>query len=548
MPRIDRGNPASSPSPEPTANATPHRSPETGGGNSAGRRERHGLLGFFARPFRGSGSSTRASAEASTSLPQEREQAPASRAAPRGAAALLQRSPVLSRGHGEEVMARVVRARAETPGPSAQGSPSRAPARGALTPQPASRRAPETQASAIVQQLRNAGIELEGVRRNIAAAMQNHPLIMDRRTAGILAPHFPDMFGVGRGFSSDNPLAVALHHALSLAAPQPQPTGGRVRNRQSPPPAAEAPAPAPGRQARGAAPSLLGRLAGSRIDMSDFAAAIDNAVLNGRALPDETRNALTRAGIETHVGSGRIPMNHPLLQLRREIHSATPQRDPSPPQAARMPRPARRRPMDIRPLGNGRATNAASIPARALVLPPRLDADDNAHYALRVYNQNPGASVHDVAAAVVGPSGGLNLQPTIDGLNALIRTHAGVSGQIRAAFSALRSISKADAERLGFKDAAIYNREGDGPFSRDDATTCMFGEELSTNNPSQHVIALATVPSSQRNRFDPGVNRGIVFMDLNKLADYLATKPKHPMNNNQPLNARNIRDFAFRID
>lgn len=98
---------------------------------------------------------------------------------------------------------------------------------------------------------------------------------------------------------------------------------------------------------------------------------------------------------------------------------------------------------------------------------------------------------------------------------------------------------------MGFKDAAVYNQDGDGPFSKDLATSCLFGEELSLRNRNQQVIGLAQVGSRSRHDYSADVNKDVVFMDLKKLAEYLVTNPKHPMNN-LPLSADNIGAFAFR--
>lgn len=217
MPRISRGSSASPPPQESVRNPTSPSSPNAGG-SAAGRRERHGLLGFLARPFRGSGSSTRAAADSSASPAQQAEQAPTTRAAPRTAAALLQRSP------------------------------SRAPARGTLTPPAAPRQTPETQARLVVQQLRQAGVDLDRTRRTISGGMQGHPVRIDERTTRVLEQHFPRMSEVG--FFANEPLAAALVHSLGLAASEanraqpapaglrPAPTNSPVRNSRTPPRAA----------------------------------------------------------------------------------------------------------------------------------------------------------------------------------------------------------------------------------------------------------------------------------------------------------------------
>lgn len=480
MPRIGRGSSTSPLHQEPVRNATSPSSPNAAGSASAGRRERHGLLGFLARPFRSPGSSTRASGNANASVPQQAAQAPASQAAPRTASALLQRSPALVRGHGEEVMARVARAQAETPELSAQGSPSNSPARGVLTRQAAPRHTPETHAGHSAQQPRRAP-----------------------------------------------------------TGARPLPTLGPGRNRQTPPRAEGSPAQAPSGRAHGANTSLMGRLADSGIDMGRIAAAIDDTVLRGRALPEDIRGALGRAGIETHTGTGRVPINHPLLELRREIHRAAPEeRDPSPPRAELMPRRTRRPPrLGIPPIGTSRArgpdANAADI---GLTMPERAERENNAQYAWRLHNLNPEASLDRIAAAAVGETARFNLRPTRLQLDAMIKAR----DEFRAAFSSLRPISKADAERIGFKDAQTHGEE-------DEVTQCLFGEPLSTSNPEQRVIALASEPLDPTKPYSAEDIKGHEFMDFNALTMHLANKPVHPLNR-APLDANNIRDYAFRIE
>ncbi|WP_024691353.1 type III effector [Pseudomonas tremae] len=108
------------------------------------------------------------------------------------------------------------------------------------------------------------------------------------------------------------------------------------------------------------------------------------------------------------------------------------------------------------------------------------------------------------------------------------RTALNISSQ----FSQLRTISKAESEELGFKDAADHGLE--------DATHCLFGGELSLGNRGQQVIGLASIPYGQEG------DKELVFMDMKKLAQYLAGDPRHPMHR-QPLNAGNIASYAFRI-
>lgn len=165
-------------------------------------------------------------------------------------------------------------------------------------------------------------------------------------------------------------------------------------------------------------------------------------------------------------------------------------------------------------------------------MPRRDDFESNLDYAWRIRGQNPGASVNDIAHAVVGDSGGRPEVVARD-LNARIAACEKISGQ----FGTLRTISKDEAESLGFMDAAVHG---------EDATACLFGEDLSLGNPNQRVIGLVQIASDRPHGFDANVNKAVVFMDMNKLAEYLVSNPKHPMNNAR-LNANNIGNFAFRI-
>lgn len=337
MPRIGSGNPASSS--EHSYNEAPSSS-TPGAGSAAGRRERHGVFGFLARPFGRFGSSTRASGGRSASGLQQQEQAPVPRAAAPTAGAVLTRSPLLGRGNGEQ----------------------------------------------------------------------------------------------------------ALRRAMLRVTFDPRATGGS--GPQDSPPTAEA---------RGA-PSPL---------------------------------------------AGSEPDTDHLVRLIRGANAAR---------------------------------------AR-LVMPQREDGENNATYAWRVLGENRGASPDDVAAVAILPDPDdlpnaiAQLSWMIDELNRMIETRDAIC----AAFIGLRSISKSDAESLGFKDAKDYDA--------DDASDSLFsGEELSTSNPNQRVIALATQPSEPSKDYSAAGNKAVAFMDLNELAHYLAREPKHPMLHDQPLNKENIADYAFRIE
>lgn len=189
----------------------------------------------------------------------------------------------------------------------------------------------------------------------------------------------------------------------------------------------------------------------------------------------------------------------------------------------------------------GPIRTSQAFTGRALVTPERDPGETNdGEYAWRIYNQNPHAPADEVADEVARSGG--DYQRAMLGLRRCIHG----AYEIFTQFSRLRPISRADAARMGFKDAAIYNREGDGVFSKELATRCLFGEELSLTNANQQVIGLAQIPSTTPTGYAQDINKNVVFMDMRKLAMYLVINPKHPMNN-MPLNADNIADFAFKI-
>lgn len=182
----------------------------------------------------------------------------------------------------------------------------------------------------------------------------------------------------------------------------------------------------------------------------------------------------------------------------------------------------------------GRAVSELNAARVRLTAPERVERETNAQYAWRLHNLNPEVPIDEIAAAAVGPSGHLNLVPTKNQLTAMINTR----DEIRAAFSTLRPISAADADRMGFKDAESHDE--------DEATNCMFGGALSTSNTDQRVIGLARVPSNPNDSYSATDNKDLDFMDLNKLAEHLASNPTHPINR-LPLNQSNIHQFAFRV-
>jgi Avirulence AvrPtoB, BAK1-binding domain len=559
----------------------------------------------------------------------------------------------LPRGHAEEVMAQQTPPRAGARAPNGSRPTSAAP--GAATParlgQGATAGTTARSAEGIVEQLRSAGVDIHRAHETVSGLMNGEPLRVDGRTMRVLGQHFPDMAMLG--LDGRDPLAVALRDALGRAAasspraglaPPRTPqgarqgaTGGGLQRSPAPNRAARTTRPTGPGQSHSAnqrpAGAAVERLARSGIDLRHVRDAIDNTLLWEEDLPAHVRNALERAGIDTHLEQGMSLVDHPLMQLGRAIRqaentrgsagerrqadgtrpgAAAPSRGSprgSTSQASDIVRQLRAAGVDLteahgvvsalinrdaarvnrqtmavlrshfpnmlevglqgnaplalalrdalgqhaaaasgatlqpaaaaRPVEAGRTPRGASD--RALEMPARGAGENNGQYAWRVHTRNPGASAEDIASAVVRASGG-SRRDTIAALNEHIATYE----KIVATFDRLRPLSRADAERMEFKDAAIYNQEGDGAFSRDLATVCLFGEELSLSNPAQKVIGLAPVASDPRRGFDAQVNKEVVFMDMNELAKYLVSNPKHPMNNAK-LDADNIASFAFRV-
>lgn len=535
MPGINRANHINSPLQERVGNETPTHSPDASADSRpSGRRERQSVLGLLTRRFRRTNSPPRA---------QGGEPPPRSEVAPQAAAPVLRRSSALTRDRAEGLMAQGESSRAaaqrrtagdSSPGPSTPGV---APRLGAA------RRAPAPGVDGIIEQFRHAGVDLAHARRTLSNIMAGNATHFDRSTMSVLQQHFPHV--MMNGVSEGDPLGVALLQALGRFAPslsratpvpsraraQPSVTGGLSRRPPTPPRGTGTNAPLrqqPAHRAN-ARPSgaLAARAAASGIDMRRLRNALDNTFAYAADLPADIRQALNRAGIDTHIEEGITLVDHPLLRLRQEIGRA---------ESIRNSAGSATPPRDVQRAARTRQTAARG----ALVMPERSPRENNGQYAWRVHTQNPGVSVEDIASAAV-PHGG-DRQATVDALNGHINTYE----KICTAFSMLRQIPKADAERMGFKDAAIYNQEGDGEFSKDLATNCLFGEELSLSNPNQRVIGLAQIESSSWQGYQADVNKDVVFMDMKKLAEYLVSNPKHPMNN-MSLTADNIRNFAFKI-
>ena len=523
-------------------------------------------------------------------------------------------------------MARLARAPADTPGPNMQGSPSRAPARAALTPQPA----PETQASVhasgTVQLMRDAGVDLE----SMALAVEQYLSAMTHE-----------------GASPDYAVAIELHEALSLAVSE----SNAARARLTMPDRVERETNAqyawrlhnlnPGVSTNEIAAAVVGpsghlNRATTRAQLEAMIRTRDEIVAAFSALrpisaadanrmgfrdaaihnEDEATHCLFGGALSTGnsdqlvIGLAPSPSNpsdaysagvnrdllfmdlnrlaehlvsnptHPLNRLplnSNNIHHFAFRLAPADTQAALTPQPEtqfssevtrlmqqfRESGVDLESMARAleqefpgttregvSPDHALAIELRQalrlavselyaardrLTMPERVERETNAQYAWRLHNLNPGVSTDEIAAAAVGPSGHLNLASTKAQLEAMIGTRDGLV----AAFSTLRPISAADANRMGFRDAATHDE--------DEATDCLFGGALSTRNPDQLVIGLAPSPSNPNEAYSAGVNKDLEFMDLNKLAEHLASNPTHPLNR-APLNPDNIHHFAFRLE
>jgi hypothetical protein len=362
-------------------------------------------------------------------------------------------------------MARLERGSAQPPDRAADALPA-SPARGTLAPQAGRSSRTAAQVAAITQQLRDAGIDLSRVRRNILASTQGHPVNFERQAMSVLLHHFPNVLEVGL---SGNRLAAALLDHLARETSE----------------------------SRGASSSRAAQAAPARSP--------------ARSAPTPE----SRAGSSTRAAQAAPPR--------------------SPARAAQTPQPAP---------PSAHEAQAASIVAELR----------NAGFDLRGFHRDFSTLVHRRQISMHRRALGILQQhfPAMreyaeisesDPLAAALERaleHATLGGQISAAFNDLRSISKDDAERMGFKDAATH--------SADEATHCMFGGPLSTSDPAQRVIGLVPMPSDPAEAaFSADVNKEPVFMDLAKLAQYLETKSLHPVTR-QPLDASNIRDYAFRIE
>lgn len=407
-------------------------------------------------------------------------------------------------------------------------APPRAGEANAPTRQAGSHRADLRPASAALERLARSGIDMQQVRdaidntlvwgQDLPAHVRNaleRAGIDTRIEEGISLVDHPLMH-VSRAMR-------LMEHARGSAGAQRQAAGGTR-------PGAATPSRGSPRGSTPEASDIVRQLRSAGVDLTE-AHGVVSALIDGDAARVNRRMMpVLRSHFPNMIEVG-LQGNLPLALALREAlspHSASSSGTTGQPATPASP-----------PVEADRTRRAA--PDSALEMPARSDAEDNGQYAWRIHTRNPGASAEEIASAVVRAGGG-SRRATIAGLNAHIATYE----KIVATFDRLRPISRAEAERHEFKDAAIYNQEGDGEFSKDNASVCLFGEELSLNNPAQKVIGLATVASDPSRGFDTSVNKKVEFMDMKELAKYLVSNPKHPMTNAK-LDADNIADFAFRV-
>ncbi|WP_310887383.1 type III effector [Pseudomonas syringae group genomosp. 3] len=258
------------------------------------------------------------------------------------------------------------------------------------------------------------------------------------------------------------------------------------------------------------------------VNLEHLRTALERHVMQRLPIPRDIGSALQNVGINPSIDSGDSLVQNPLLNLNVALNRMQGLR----PSAERAPRPA----VPVVPAtASRRPDGTRATPLR--VMPEREDYENNVAYGMRLLNLNPGVGVRQAVAAFVTdraerPAVVANIRAALD--------------PIASQFSQLRTISKADAEseELGFKDAADHHP--------DDVTHCLFGGELSLSNPDQQVIGLAGNPTDMSQPYSQEGNKDLAFMDMKKLAQFLAGKPEHPMTR-ETLNAENIAKYAFRI-
>lgn len=451
----------------------------------------------------------------------------------------------------------------------------------AATPRAEARRTPEATADAsaprrgavahansIVQQLVSEGADISHTRNMLRNAMNGDAVAFSRVEQNIFRQHFPNM--PMHGISRDSELAIELRGALRRAVHQ-QAASAPVRS-PTPTPASPAAsssgssqrslfgrfarlmAPNQGRSSNTAASqtpvdrspprvnqrpirvdraamrnrgndeadAALRGLVQQGVNLEHLRTALERHVMQRLPIPLDIGSALQNVGINPSIDLGESLVQHPLLNLNVALNRMLGLR----PSAERAPRPA----VPVAPATASRRPDGTRA-TRLRVMPEREDYENNVAYGVRLLNLNPGVGVRQAVAAFVTdraerPAVVANIRAALD--------------PIASQFSQLRTISKADAEseELGFKDAADHHT--------DDVTHCLFGGELSLSNPDQQVIGLAGNPTDTSQPYSQEGNKDLAFMDMKKLAQFLAGKPEHPMTR-ETLNAENIAKYAFRI-
>lgn len=591
MSRITRTGSRHSRSPDRTGNDTRER--RTGpsdntSGRSSSAAAQHGVLRVFTRRSRRADSPQVVSDSAGAEAPQGHRAVSEPNSPPRTATSRLQGLSQPNHG-GDESMTE-----AEPAQSAARNQPTGTLNSSAAGQMTTSRLVIESRARDIIEQLLNAGANLVGVHRTLAEnTARNARRLLNGRSLDVLEHHLPDL--LTSSHRADDPLFVELRSRLDrFIREHAAVESDMVAYTQDPAPIQLLPGmPIPEGMVLQRPEHLrrpVGNLAAAnsrlvmperreaetdlryawRISYHNFGQSYDDiAVAASRpgGSPERLRDMLmTRIGApdpreedEMRREAARAqgaPANHELtlrriggetnLQYTRRVYSEHP--------GAPLEELAH---LADRIAGVGNFLDIVErgfveqLPAQArrtaqaeinssIVLPERGARETNVQYVWRVYNENPGASIDDIVQAASRRSG------TPDAMRSALIRRIAAPAKYNEAFSQLRTISRADAEAMGFKDAAIYNQESDGPFSKDQATTCLFGEDLSLSNPNQQVIGLAPVASDSARGYDKSENKEVVFMDMKALAQYLLTKPLHPMNN-KPLNEDNIVEFAFRI-
>ncbi|KPB17612.1 type III secretion system effector protein HopAB1 [Pseudomonas savastanoi] len=452
------------------------------------------------------------------------------------------------------------------------------------------RQSPEAQqAERIVQELVRGGADLNNVRTMLRNVMDNNAVAFSRVERDILLQHFPNM--PMTGISSDSVLANELRQRLRQTVRQQRAlvqssTPARLADSSSGSSQRSLSGRStmlmtPGRSSSSSAAAsrtsvdrhpqgldlesarlasaarhnhsanqtneALRRLTQEGVDMERLRTSLGRYIMSLEPLPPDLRRALESVGINPFIPEELSLVDHPVLNfsaaLNRMLASRqTTTNSPELPPPASPAESGRRRLLRSPPLSGQREwveqnirqeaepqSSSLNRAARLAAMPPQEHDESNVAYAIRLRRLNPGADVSRVVASFITDPAAR--QQVVDDIRAAL--------DIAPQFNQLRTISRADAEseELGFRDAA------DHP---DNATPCLFGEELSLSNPDQQVIGLAVNPTDKPQPYSQEVNKALTFMDMKKLAQYLADKPEHPLNR-QRLDAETIAKYAFRI-